>query len=135
MEKLNRKGFFSTLFGGIAGVVAGSTVKASEPASSSEKVLTCEKLVFTRSDGATCVMQFRDSDNFEIKVNNSEEISINICSPLNKPTTIKAESSPNSYEYRQHSFYNEPRQRLVIASNGNIGLGTHTPTAKLDICG
>ena len=31
MEKLNRKGFFSTLFGGIAGVVAGSTVKASEP--------------------------------------------------------------------------------------------------------
>jgi len=28
MEKLNRKGFFSTLFGGIAGVVAGSTVKA-----------------------------------------------------------------------------------------------------------
>ena len=135
MEKLNRKGFFSTLFGGIAGVVAGSSVKASEPEPVNENVVTCEKLVFTRSDGATCVMQFRDSDNFEIKVNNSEEISINICSPLNKPTTIKAESSPNSYEYGQHSFYNEPRQRLVIASNGNIGLGTHTPTAKLDICG
>ena len=133
MSKINRKGFFSTLFGGIAGVVAGSTVKASEPSVPTppvvENVLTCEKLVFTRSDGATCVMQFRDSDNFEIKVNNSEEISINICSPLNKPTTIKAESSPNSYEYGQHS------ERLVIASNGNIGLGTHTPTAKLDIRG
>ena len=77
MEKLNRKGFFSTLFGGIAGVVAGSSVKASEPVK--ENVLTCEKLVFTRSDGATCVMTFRDSDNFEIKVNNSENISINIC--------------------------------------------------------
>jgi hypothetical protein len=66
MEKLNRKGFFSTLFGGLAGVVAGTSVKASEPASSSQNVVICEKLVFTRSDGATCVMQFRDSDNFEI---------------------------------------------------------------------
>ena len=125
MEKLNRKGFFSTLFGGIAGVVAGSSVKASEPASSSQNVLTCEKLVFTRSDGATCVMQFRDSDNFEIKVNNSEEISINICSPLNKPAVVKAET--NSFGYYGVD------SRLTIASNGNIGLGTHTPTAKLDI--
>ena len=136
MEKLNRKGFFSTLFGGIAGVVAGSTVKASEPIVPTppvENVVTCDKLVFTHSSGASCVMQFRDNDNFEIRVNNSENISVNIHSPLNKPTTIKAESSPNSYEWGQHSFYNEPRQRLVIASNGNIGLGTHTPTAKLDI--
>ena len=133
MEKLNRKGFFSTLFGGIAGIVAGTSVKASEPTPVVEKVLTCDKLVFTHSSGASCVMQFRDNDNFEIRVNNSENISVNIHSPLNKPTTIKAESSPNSYEYGQHSFYNEPRQRLVIASNGNIGLGTHTPTAKLDI--
>jgi len=123
MEKLNRKGFFSTLFGGIAGVVAGSSVKASEPVK--ENVLTCEKLVFTRSDGATCVMQFRDSDNFEIKVNNSENISINICSPLNKPSVVKAET--NSFGYYG------VESRLTIASNGNIGLGTHTPTAKLDI--
>ncbi len=123
MEKLNRKGFFSTLFGGIAGVVAGSSVKASEPVK--ENVLTCEKLVFTRSDGATCIMQFRDSDNFEIKVNNSEEISINICSPLNKPAVVKAET--NSFGYYG------VESRLTIASNGNIGLGTHTPTAKLDI--
>ena len=130
MEKLNRKGFFSTLFGGIAGVVAGSSVKASEPIVPTppvENVVTCDKLIFTTSDGASCVMQFRDNDNFEIRVNNSENISINICSPLNKPTTIKAESSPNSYEYGQHS------ERLVIASNGNIGLGTYIPTAKLDI--
>ena len=130
MEKLNRKGFFSTLFGGIAGVVAGSSVKASEPIvpiPPVENVVTCDKLIFTTSDGASCVMQFRDNDNFEIRVNNTENISINICSPLNKPTTIKAESSPNSYEYGQHS------ERLIIASNGNIGLGTYIPTAKLDI--
>ena len=125
MEKLNRKGFFSTLFGGIAGVVAGSSVKASVPESVNENVLTCEKLVFTRSDGATCVMQFRDSDNFEIKVNNSEEISINICSPLNKPAVVKAET--NSFGY----YGVEPR--LTIASNGHIGLGTAYPSAKLDI--
>ena len=123
MEKLNRKGFFSTLFGGIAGVVAGSSVKASEPVK--ENVLTCEKLVFTRSDGATCIMQFRDSDNFEVRVNNSENISINICSPLNKPAVVKAET--NSFGYYG------VESRLTIASNGNIGLGTHTPTAKLDI--
>ena len=124
MEKLNRKGFFSTLFGGIAGVVAGSTVKASEPIVPTlpvvEKVVTCEKLVFTRSDGATCVMQFRDSDNFEILVNNSENISINICSPLKKPDLIavKAENC-----------------KMTITSNGNLGLGTAYPTAKLDIRG
>ena len=140
MEKLNRKGFFSTLFGGIAGVVAGSSVKASEPIVPTppvENVVTCDKLVFTHSSGASCVMQFKDSDNFTVRVNNSENISINIHSPLNKPDiiTIKAESSPNSYEYGQHSFYNEPRQRMVIASNGNIGFGTNTPTAKLDIRG
>ena len=123
MEKLNRKGFFSTLFGGIAGVVAGSTVKASEPIVPTppvENVVTCEKLVFTRSDGATCVMQFRDSDNFEILVNNSENISINICSTLKKPDLIavKAENC-----------------KMTIASNGNLGLGTAYPTAKLDIRG
>ena len=123
MEKLNRKGFFSTLFGGIAGVVAGSSVKASEPVK--ENVLTCEKLVFTRSDGATCVMQFRDSDNFEINVNNSENISINICSPLNKPAVVKTET--NSFGYYG------VESRLTIASNGNIGLGTAYPSAKLDI--
>ena len=123
MEKLNRKGFFSTLFGGIAGVVAGSSVKASEPVK--ENVLTCEKLVFTRSDGATCVMQFRDSDNFEIKVNNSENISINICSPLNKPAVVKTET--NSFGYYG------VESRLTSASNGNIGLGTAYPSAKLDI--
>ena len=130
MNKLNRKGFFSTLFGGIAGVVAGSSVKASEPESIKENVLTCEKLVFTRSDGATCVMQFRDSDNFEIKVNNSEEISINICSPLNKPTTIKAESNPNDIRFKGNDT---AYPQLVIASNGHIGLGTAYPSAKLDI--
>ena len=123
MEKLNRKGFFSTLFGGIAGVVAGSTIKASEPIVPTppvENVVTCEKLVFTRSDGATCVMQFRDSDNFEILVNNSENISINICSPLKKPDLIavKAENC-----------------KMTITSNGNLGLGTAYPTAKLDIRG
>ena len=129
MEKLNRKGFFSTLFGGIAGVVAGSSVKASEPASSSQNVLICEKLVFTRSDGATCVMQFRDSDNFEICVNNSEQISINICSPLNKSSVVKAEfKTENSYNCSY-----PPQNHLTIHSNGNIGLGTCNPSAKLDI--
>ena len=123
MEKLNRKGFFSTLFGGIAGVVAGSTVKASEPIVSTpvvEKVVTCDKLVFTHNSGASCVMQFRDSDNFEILVNNSENISINICSPLKKPDLIavKAENC-----------------KFTITSNGNLGLGTAYPTAKLDIRG
>ena len=123
MEKLNRKGFFSTLFGGIAGVVAGSTVKASEPIVPSppvENVVTCDKLVFTHNSGASCVMQFSDSDNFTVRVNNSENISINIYSPLKKPDIIavKAENC-----------------KMTIASNGNLGLGTAYPTAKLDICG
>ena len=123
MEKLNRKGFFSTLFGGIAGVVAGSTVKASEPIVPTppvEKVVTCDKLVFTHNSGASCVMQFRDSDNFTVRVNNSENISINIYSPLKKPDLIavKAENC-----------------KMTIASNGNLGLGTAYPTAKLDIRG
>jgi hypothetical protein len=121
MEKLNRKGFFSTLFGGIAGVVAGSTVKASEPiepAPPVENVVTCDKLVFTHSSGASCVMQFKDSDNFTVRVNNSENISINIHSPLKKPEPVT--SNPSN---------------LTICSNGNIGLGTAWPKAKLDIRG
>jgi hypothetical protein len=121
MEKLNRKGFFATLFGGIAGVVAGSSVKASEPIVPPpvvETVVTCDKLVFTHSSGASCVMSFVDSDNFAIRVNNSENISINIHSPLNKPESVT--SNPSN---------------LTICSNGNIGLGTAFPTAKLDIRG
>lgn len=119
MNKLNRKGFFSTLFGGIAGVVAGSSIKASEPVK--KNVLTCDQLVFTHGSGATCVMEFKDSDNFTIKVNNSDDISINICSPLNKPTVVKVET--NSFGY------DGVESRLTIVSNGNIGLGS----AKLDI--
>ena len=118
MEKLNRKGFFSTLFGGIAGVVAGTSVKASEPTPVVEKVLTCDKLAFTHSSGASCVMSFKDSDNFTVRVNNSENISININSPLKKPEPVT--SNPSN---------------LTICSNGNIGLGTAWPKAKLDIRG
>jgi hypothetical protein len=118
MEKLNRKGFFATLFGGIAGVVAGSSVKASEPTPVVEKVLTCDKLVFTHSSGASCVMSFIDSDNFAIRVNNSENISINIHSPLKKPEPVT--SNPSD---------------LTFISTGNLGLGTAFPTAKLDIRG
>ena len=121
MEKLNRKGFFSTLFGGIAGVVAGSSIKASEPITPTpviEKVLTCDKLVFTHSSGASCVMSFVDSDNFAIRVNNSENISININSPLKKPEPVT--SNPSD---------------LTFISTGNIGLGTAYPTSKLDIRG
>jgi hypothetical protein len=135
MEKLNRKGFFSTLFGGIAGVVAGSTVKASEPivpAPPVENVVTCDKLVFTHSSGASCVMQFKDSDNFTVRVNNSENISININSPLKKPDiiTIKAENSAFGT-----NFYSNNSCAMTIASNGHIGLGTAYPIAKLDIRG
>ena len=130
MEKLNRKGFFSTLFGGIAGVVAGSTVKASEPivpAPPVENVVTCDKLVFTHSSGASCVMQFKDSDNFTVRVNNSENISINIHSPLKKPDFVKTET---------FSVYgNNGNTQMTITSNGNLGLGTCNPTAKLDIRG
>lgn len=125
MEKLNRKGFFSTLFGGIAGVVAGTSVKASEPTPVVEKVLTCDKLAFTHSSGASCVMQFKDSDNFTIRVNNSENISINIHSPLKKPNFVKTETD--------YGFYGNKDTRMTIASNGTIGLGTDYPTAKLDI--
>ena len=134
MEKLNRKGFFSTLFGGIAGVVAGSTVKASEPIVSTpvvEKVLTCDKLAFTHSSGASCVMSFKDSDNFTVRVNNSENISINIHSPLKKPDFVKTETD--------YGFYgnngNNGNTQMTITSNGNLGLGTCNPTAKLDIRG
>ena len=128
MEKLNRKGFFSTLFGGIAGVVAGSTVKASEPIVSPpvvETVVYCDKLVFTHSSGASCVMSFKDSDNFTVRVNNSENISINIHSPLKKPNFVKTETD--------YGFYGNKDTRMTIASNGTIGLGTDYPTAKLDI--
>jgi len=130
MEKLNRKGFFSTLFGGIAGVVAGSTVKASEPIVPLpvvETVVTCDKLVFTHSSGASCVMSFKDSDNFTVRVNNSENISINIHSPLKKPDFVKTET---------FSVYgNNGNTQMTITSNGNLGLGTCNPTAKLDIRG
>ena len=132
MEKLNRKGFFSTLFGGIAGVVAGSTVKASEPIVPLpvvETVVTCDKLVFTHSSGASCVMSFKDSDNFTVRVNNSENISINIHSPLKKPDFVKTETD--------YGFYgnngNNGNTQMTITSNGNLGLGTAYPTAKLDI--
>ena len=125
MEKLNRKGFFSTLFGGIAGVVAGTSVKASELTPIVEKVLTCDKLVFTHSSGASCVMSFKDSDNFTVRVNNSENISINIHSPLKKPNFVKTETD--------YGFYGNKDTRMTIASNGTIGLGTDYPTAKLDI--
>jgi hypothetical protein len=121
MEKLNRKGFFSTLFGGIAGVVAGSSVKASEPIVPPpvvETVVTCDKLVFTHSSGASCVMSFVDSDNFAIRVNNSENISINIHSPLKKPEPVTSNLTD-----------------LRFSSDGNIGLGTAYPTSKLDIRG
>ena len=121
MEKLNRKGFFATLFGGIAGVVAGSTVKASEPIVPPpvvETVVYCDKLVFTHSSGASCVMSFKDSDNFAIRVNNSENISININSPLKKPEPVTSNLTD-----------------LRFSSDGNIGLGTAYPTSKLDIRG
>ena len=117
MEKLNRKGFFATLFGGIAGVVAGSSVKASEPITP-ETVVYCDKLVFTHSSGASCVMSFVDSDNFAIRVNNSENITINIHSPLKKPEPVTSNLSD-----------------LRFSSNGNVGLGTAYPKAKLDIRG
>ena len=126
MEKLNRKGFFSTLFGGIAGIVAGTSVKASEPTPVVEKIVTCDKLVFTHSSGASCVMSFADSDNFTIRVNNSENISINIHSPLKKEVSYhKVESDSKNIVYTH----------MTIDSRGNLGLGTAFPTAKLDIRG
>jgi hypothetical protein len=125
MEKLNRKGFFATLFGGIAGVVAGSSIKASESITP-ETVVYCDKLVFTHSSGASCVMSFVDSDNFVIRVNNSENISINIHSPLKKEVSYhKVESDSKNIVYTH----------MTIDSRGNLGLGTAFPTAKLDIRG
>ena len=131
MEKLNRKGFFATLFGGIAGVVAGSSVKASESATAPvvEKVLTCDKLVFTHSSGASCVMSFVDSDNFTIRVNNSKNIDININSPLKKEVSYHKIESAESVSNNSAYTY------MTIDSRGNLGLGTCNPTARLDIRG
>jgi hypothetical protein len=130
MEKLNRKGFFSTLFGGIAGVVAGSTVKASEPTPVVETVVYCDKLVFTHSSGASCVMSFKDSDNFTVRVNNSENISINIHSPLKKPDIITVKSENTAFK---DSMYSSDNCAMTVTSNGNLGLGTAWPKATLDI--
>jgi len=131
MEKLNRKGFFATLFGGIAGVVAGSSVKASESATTPvvEKVLTCDKLVFTHSSGASCVMSFVDSDNFTVRVNNSKNIDINIHSPLKKEVSYHKIESAESVSNNSVYTY------MTIDSRGNLGLGTCNPTARLDIRG
>jgi hypothetical protein len=132
MEKLNRKGFFSTLFGGIAGVVAGTSVKASEPIVPPpvvETVVYCDKLVFTHSSGASCVMSFVDSDNFAIRVNNSENIDINIHSPLKKEVSYHKIESTESVSINSVYTY------MTIDSRGNLGLGTCNPTARLDIRG
>jgi len=129
MEKLNRKGFFSTLFGGIAGVVAGTSVKASEPTPVVETVVYCDKLVFTHSSGASCVMSFVDSDNFTIRVNNSENIDINIHSPLKKQVSYHKIESAQSVSNNSVYTY------MTIDSRGNLGLGTCNPTARLDIRG
>lgn len=116
MNMLNRKGFFSTLFGGIAGVVAGSNVKASE--TPTEKVIKCDKLVFTHSSGAKCELSMIDSDRFEIRVNDSPTVILH--SPLVKPKV-----HPNTV-----SFLNNT---LTLISNGHIGLGSSFPTTKLII--
>jgi hypothetical protein len=118
MSKINRKGFFSTLFGGLAGIVAGTSVKASEPAPVVEKVLTCDKLVFTHSSGATCVMSFVDSDNFRITVNNNQAVYVNIHSPLKQPEPVTS----NLTDWK-------------FSSNGNVGLGTAYPTTSIYING
>ena len=118
MSKINRKGFFSTLFGGLAGIVAGTSVKASEPTPVVEKVLTCDKLVFTHSSGATCVMSFTDSDNFRITVNDNQAVYVNIHSPLKQPEPVTS----NLTEFK-------------FSSNGNVGLGTAYPTTRLYING
>jgi hypothetical protein len=118
MSKINRKGFFSTLFGGLAGIVAGTSVKASEPTPVVEKVLTCDKLVFTHSSGASCVMSFVDSDNFRITVNNNQAVYVNIHSPLKQPEPVTS----NLTDWK-------------FSSNGNVGLGTAYPTTRLYING
>jgi hypothetical protein len=117
MSKINRKGFFSTLFGGLAGIVAGTSVKASEPTPVVEKVLTCDKLVFTHSS-ASCVMSFVDSDNFRITVNNNQAVYVNIHSPLKQPEPVTS----NLTDWK-------------FSSNGNVGLGTAYPTTRLYING
>jgi hypothetical protein len=63
-------------------------------------------------------MSFVDSDNFTVRVNNSENISININSPLKKPEPVTSNLTD-----------------LRFSSDGNIGLGTAWPKAKLDIRG
>jgi hypothetical protein len=122
MSKINRKGFFSTLFGGLAGIVAGTSVKASEPITSEpiipETVVYCDKLVFTHSSGASCVMSFVDSDNFRITVNNNQAVYVNIHSPLKQPEPVT--SNPSD---------------LRFSCNANLGLGTAFPITKLDIRG
>jgi len=118
MSKINRKGFFSTLFGGLAGIVAGTSVKASEPTPVVEKVLTCDKLVFTHSSGASCVMSFVDSDNFRITVNNNQAVYVNIHSPLKQPEPVTS----NLTDWK-------------FSSNGNVRLGTAYPTTRLYING
>ena len=118
MSKINRKGFFSTLFGGLAGIVAGTSVKASEPTPVVEKVLTCDKLVFTHSSGATCVMSFTDSDNFRITVNDNQAVYVNIHSPLKQPEPVTS----NLTEFK-------------FSSNSNVGLGTAYPTTSIYING
>ena len=118
MSKINRKGFFSTLFGGLAGIVAETSVKASEPTPVVEKVLTCDKLVFTHSSGASCVMSFVDSDNFRITVNNNQAVYVNIHSPLKQPEPVTS----NLTDWK-------------FSSNGNVGLGTAYPTTRLYING
>jgi len=118
MSKINRKGFFSTLFGGLAGIVVGTSVKASEPTPVVEKVLTCDKLVFTHSSGASCVMSFVDSDNFRITVNNNQAVYVNIHSPLKQPEPVTS----NLTEFK-------------FSSNGNVGLGTAYPTTSIYING
>jgi hypothetical protein len=75
-------------------------------------------------------MQFKDSDNFTIRVNNSEHISINIHSPLKKPDLITVKSENTAFK---DSMYVSNNCAMTITSNGNLGLGTDWPKAKLDI--
>lgn len=116
MNKLNRKGFFSTLFGGLAGVVAGTTVKASE--TPTEKVITCDKLVFTHSSGAKCELSMKDSDHFEIRVNDSPMFTLHF--PFEKPIVKK-------------NLLELPNNNLNVYSVGNIGLGPSCPSTRLYI--
>ena len=112
MNMLNRKGFFSTLFGGIAGVVAGSNVKASEPPV--EKTITCDKLIFTHSSGAKCELSMIDSDRFEIRVNDSSMVTLH--SPFEKPI-VKA-SKLYGIEYSSLIF--ELGNRKLVAGQEDL---------------